>query len=623
MDGRSARRAAAAAVAVVAWLLLGGPGSAAAPGQPPAQQTQPQTQPQEPVADQPLFRSGVKLVLVDVSVTGSGDEPIADLTPADFELTEDGVPQTVEQASLVQIDGQPRDNGEALPIRSREHAVAEAARDDVRIFAVFMDDYHLGRYPQEMLPLRKALADFIGSMMGPLDLVTVMNPITPLSALEWTRDRDALVRDLRTYEGRIDNFIGRSALEESQNLTRNVMRVRSQVVISALQALVMHLSGLREGRKTLLVVSRGIPLQFDISLEPDFQALLREANRGNVVIHTLDPRGLGQGVFVHDTLYRLANDTGGQAVVNTNDLSKGLERVIRDASHHYLIGYAPARELNDGKFHKIAVKVKRRGARTVARKGYWSPTAEEMAPAAAPALEPAVRSALTRLQSRQDDRVAHVSMGFAPGPNGTVRLTATWKPVPGFKDRPEHLQIEARTDGGPSLGTADAALGPDDRGLVTLDVPPGELLVRFSVAAAGGEIVDRWEAPIAVPDLSGATLAVASPVFMRARTTAAFQALRRGQAGRPIPDREFRTTDLVVVRTEVAGAAGDGDSQVTAEVLTREGKVLASLPASFATGHHQIDLPLRSLALGEYVLRFTAASGDASATATSAFAIIR
>ena len=614
MPDRTARLAAAAVLVALACGVIVSATQAPAPVQTPAPPPEPQT---------PVFRSGVKLVLVDVSVTGSDDEPVADLTPADFELTEDGVPQTVAQATLVRIDGAPRGNGETLAIRSQDHAIAEAGRDDVRVFAVFMDDYHLGRFPQEMLPLRKALTDFLGPMMGPLDLVTVMNPITPLSALKWTRDRDTLARELRSYEGRIDNFIGRSALEESQNLTRNVMRVRSQVVVSALQALVMHLSGLREGRKTLLVVSRGIPLQFDISLEPEFQALLREANRGNVIIHTLDPRGLGQGVFVHDTLYRLASETGGQAIVNTNDLSRGLSRVIRDASHHYLIGYAPTRELNDGKFHKLAVRVKRRGAKTVARKGYWSPTAEEMTPVLRRELEPAVSGALTTLQSRQDDRVAHVSTGFAPGPNGTVRLTAMWRPVPGFKDRPERLRIEARSDAGVVLGTAEEALGPTGSGVVHVDVPPGALLVRFSVAAPDGGVVDRWEAPLTAPDLSGATLAVATPVFVQARTTAAFQALRRGEPGVPSPDREFRTTDLVVVRAEVAEAAGAVASGVTAEVLTREGKVLAALPAAFTAGRHQIDLPLRSLALGEYVLRFTATGASGAAIATAAFAIVR
>ncbi len=593
--------------------------SAAAPQTPAAQ---PAPQPPAPATDaQPVFRSGVKLVLVDVSVTGDGDQPLADLTPADFELTEDGVPQTVEQATLVRLDGAPRGNGEALEIRSQQHAIAEAGRDDVRLFAVFMDDYHLGRFPQEMLPLRKGLTDFLG-MMGPLDLVTVMNPITPLSALEWTRDKQKLIRAVRTYEGRNDNFIGRSALEESQGLSRNIFRVRSQVVITALQALVMHLSGLREGRKTLLVVSQGIPLMFDVSLEPEFQALLREANRGNVIIHTLDPRGLGQGTLVHNTLYRLASETGGHAIVNTNDLSKGLEKVVRDASHHYLIGYAPTRELNDGKFHKIAVKVKRKGARTVARRGYWAPSAEEMNTVAPAPLEPAVSSALTNLQTRRENRVAQVETGFAPGGNGAVRLSATWRPVPGFKDRPEKLIVDVRDERGGPIADGENTLSADGTGVVHVDVPPGAALVRFSAARADGEVVDRWEVPVTVPDLSGATLAVATPVFVRARTTAAFQALRRGESGTPSPDREFRPTDLIVVRTTIADG-GAAAVEVAAEVLTREGKALATLPATLTSGQYQVDLPLRSLALGEYVLRFTATRGDASATSTAGFAIIR
>ena len=588
----------------------------AAPAQapPPAGEAQP---PQPPI-----FRSGVKLVLIDVSVTAGNDEPIADLTAADFELTEDGVPQRVEQATLVRIGGEPRGNGEALEIRSQDHAIAEAGRDDVRVFAVFMDDYHLGRYPQEMLPLRKAITTFLGEMMGPLDLATVMNPITPLSALKWTRDKDALARELRNYEGRIDNFIGRSPLEESQNLTRNIFRVRSQVVISALHALVMHLSGLREGRKTLLFVSRGIPLMFDISLEADFQAMLREANRGNVIIHTLDPRGLGQGIFPHDTLYRLSAETGGQAIVNTNDLRAGLERVIRDASHHYLIGYAPTRELNDGKFHRFEVKVKRRGARTVARKGYWAPTLAELTPPTVEYVEPAVSGALTKLQARQDDRVAHVTTGFGLGADGLTTLVAMWKPVPGFRDRPERLQVEARATDGTVLGAGEGTLGADGTGEARVVLPAGEATVRYTAHGASGEVVDRWEEPITVPDLSGSTFAIATPMFVRGRTVVAFQGLRKGEFGAPSPDREFRTSDLVVVRAAVA-APGDAPAHVMAEVLTRQGKPLASWPATLLRGQFQVELPVRSLALGNYVLRFTAARAEELAVATAGFAIVR
>ena len=608
------------------WLgLVAALGLAAAPTRPQAapptaaQATPAQTAPAQP-ADQPVFRAGVKLVLVDVTVTGNDDQPLMDLAPSDFELTEDGVPQTVEQATLVRLDGAARGDKEALEIRSRDHAIAEAGRDDVRLFAVFMDDYHLGRYPQEMIPLRKALTDFLGGMMGPLDLVTVMNPITPLSALEWTRDRQQLVQGIKTYEGRNDNFIGRSALEESQNLSRNAARVRSQVVITALQALVMHLSGLREGRKTILFVSQGIPLQFDVSLEPDFQDVLRDANRGNVVIHTMDPRGLGLGPSVHSTLYRLSAETGGHAIVNTNDLTRGLEKVVRDASHYYLLGYAPTRELNDGKFHKIAVKVKRKGAKTVARRGYYAPSADEMTPVARPELEPAVSTALTTLQARREDRVVHVETGFAPGTDGRVRLTATWRPVPGFRDKPQRLTVEVRDAAAAPPVAGDSPIGANGSGVLTLDVPPGEALVRYTAFGAGNDVVDRWEAPLVVPDLTGTSLAMGSPAFIRARTTAAFQALRRGEIGTPIPDREFTQSDLIVVRAAVAGGA---DAAVTAAVLTREGKPLATLPATAVNGQFQIDLPLRSLALGEYVLRFTAARNGASANATTGFAIVR
>jgi len=617
MTSSSTRAAWVALAAAAALVAAAPPGAARQAGTPaPPQVPAPGVEIQPPI-----FRSGVKLVLVDVSVTGDDDEPLADLTAADFELTEDGIPQRVEQATLVQLGGEPRGDGESLDIRSQDHAIAEAGRDDVRVFAVFMDDYHLGRYPQEMIPLRKALTDFLDKMLGPLDLAAVMNPITPLSALQWTRDKAALARQLRNYEGRIDNFIGRSPIEESQNLTRNVFRVRSQVVISALHALVMHLAGLREGRKTLLVVSRGIPLMFDISLEPEFQLMLREANRGNVVIHTLDPRGLGQGVFPHQTLYRLAAETGGQAIVNTNNLTAGLERVIRDASHHYLIGYTPTRELNDGKFHRFEVKVKRRGAKVVARKGYWSPTAEELAPVPVRPLEPEVSGALTRLQARQDDRVVHVTTAFAPGRGGTTALVALWKPVAGFRDRPERLHVEARGADGAVLAAGEGALAADGTGATRVEVPAGDLTLRFTAHGASGDVVDRWESPLTAPDLSGRTLAIGTPAFVRARTTAAFQALRKGGDGTPSPDQAFRTTDLVVVRAAVAAA--DTPVTVTAEVLTRLGKPLATWPAAAIGGQHQVELPVRSLALGEYVLRFTATRGDESAVATAGFAIVR
>ena len=459
-----------------------------------------------------------------------------------------------------------------------------------------------------MLPLRKALADFLGAMMGPLDLATVMNPITPLSALRGRATRTTLAREIRNYEGRIDNFIGRSPLEESQNLTRNIFRVRSQVVISALQALVMHLAGLREGRKTLVFVSRGIPLMFDISLEPDFQAMLREANRGNVVIHTLDPRGLGQGIFPHDTLYRMAAETGGQAIVNTNNLSAGLERVIRDASHHYLIGYTPTRELNDGKFHRFEVKVKRRGARTVARKGYWAPTEEELTPRAG-------RSGRAGRLGRTDRSCRRArTTGWRTSPPASGRAPTArrrcWRsgsPSPASATAPSGCTSKHAAADGATLGTADGTLGPDGTGTArvrgagrrtdrALHRPRRQRRGRGPLGGAG--------------DGPGPERAHVRPghadVRARPHRRSTSRRCARASTARPSPDREFRTTDLVVVRAAVAAggeAAAHGDRR-SADPPGQAAGLVAGAAASPAS--IRWSCRVRALALGEYVLRFTA-----------------
>ena len=191
-----------AVVACLAALASGGQGVVAeAPRAAPSLQ-QPPTQPppQQPPAQQPpqrqppTFRAGVKVVRVDVSVTGSGDKPVTDLTAADFEVSEDGVPQKVDTAQFVRLDGQRKPGGEtSLAIRSREHGIAEAARDDVRVFVVFLDDYHIDRLPSITLPLRRELTAFL-MRLQPTDLVALADPLTTNYAIGSRRRRGQLLQ---------------------------------------------------------------------------------------------------------------------------------------------------------------------------------------------------------------------------------------------------------------------------------------------------------------------------------------------------------------------------------------------------------------------------------------------
>ena len=63
--------------------------------------------------------------------------------------------------------------------------------------------------------------------------------------------------------------------------------------------------------------------------------------------------------MTQDTLRILADETDGRAIVNQNDLDKGLRQIVSDSSAYYLIGYNSSQAPQDGKFHEIKVKVKR------------------------------------------------------------------------------------------------------------------------------------------------------------------------------------------------------------------------------------------------------------------------
>ena len=116
------------------------------------------------------------------------------------------------------------------------------------------------------------------------------------------------------------------------------------------------------------------------------------ANKNNVAIYAVDPRGLPTSEFdlsqpavsiqvdrqylnaTMDTLRVLAEQTDGRAIVNRNDIAAGMRQIVRDTSSYYLLGYNSTQAPSDGRFHEIKVRVKRPGIQVRARKGYWALT---------------------------------------------------------------------------------------------------------------------------------------------------------------------------------------------------------------------------------------------------------
>ncbi|HEX7138238.1 MAG TPA: hypothetical protein VF219_10340, partial [Vicinamibacterales bacterium] len=91
----------------------------------------------------PTFRTGTNLVQIDAVVTDRDGEPVTDLTVDDFELQDDGKPMAIRSLRLLGRSSELR--GPFAPIRNEDDEAREAAGDEVRVFAILLDDYHVAR----------------------------------------------------------------------------------------------------------------------------------------------------------------------------------------------------------------------------------------------------------------------------------------------------------------------------------------------------------------------------------------------------------------------------------------------------------------------------------------------
>jgi VWFA-related protein len=144
----------------------------------------------------------------------------------------------------------------------------------------------------------------------------------------------------------------------------------------------------------------------DAELTSELADLTRTANRSNVSMYTIDPRGLvgplsdlDQEVdpqqwqaFVQksqDSLRVLADDTGGIAIVNQNDFDKALKRIDADTSDYYVLGYYSSNPDPTQRRRKVDVRVTRPNVTVWSRKEYILKAAAPPKPAADAAKAPA------------------------------------------------------------------------------------------------------------------------------------------------------------------------------------------------------------------------------------------
>ena len=600
-----------ALVVIVALMLTaaGVLGQPAPPQNPPAQPPPaqpPPVPPAEPSAQQPI-RSGAELVRVDAMVVDNQGLPVSDLSADDFEVEEDGVMQKIQSFKFVSADGHPEEGDEtSLPIRSPDHAAAEAARDDVRVFLIFWDEYHINRMGSAY-HAREDLTGFVRTAFGPTDLVAFMDPLTPVDAIRFTRDRHELAEVVRTLRGRSGEYVPvRSVIEEAHLHSREgPERVRSQVTLSALKSAVVYLASLRPARKSLILISEGLRgLGRDEPLM--LTDLINTANDSNTGIYTINPLGLTlRRVRGFDGLRALADNTGGESFV-TNDFGRALRRVVTQASAYYLLGYAPGQRALDGKFHKIRVRVKRSGVDVRARTGYWAPTLADMRRASlqrANALPPAIASALSQLTPSTARRTVDLWIGTGLSGDGRPEVRMAWSP------REEDAVFELpEIAGATAVATSDGAeafTGDVHRKGLRFGAPPGPLQITFTAHDGAGDVVDRYVRTVQVPDPSARGMWISSPVVIRTRTPLELRTARLDPRPAPAAAREFSRSDRLLIQFAIHGANA-APADVTARLLNDRAAPLTPLPLTRSGTRYEIDLALTSIARGDFVIAIEA-----------------
>jgi VWFA-related protein len=361
------------------------------PPAPPAQQ--PPLSPQQPI------RTGVELVTTDVIVRDGRGQFVADLKKDEFEVLEDGVKQQVVSFTLTH-GGRVYNVAAPPPPPPQEGIILPPPRptNDAagRIFLIFVDDLHLDfRNTGRIRELFKKIAT---ELIHEGDMFGIVSTGPSSLSIDLTYDRKRLDQAITKITG--SGLAPKDILDVPEGAQGPPeVRYRAHVAFSTANDIIAQLAQVHNRRKAFIYVSNGYdfnpfkdtrakqeaerygrvsdPNQGDGSdgnnddgqdpflrqsnkfseadLVSDLSWLTRNANRANVTMYTIDPRGLvgmpdlDEKIDMvewqnyvrtsQDSLRTIADLTGGYAAVNQNDFDKALKRIDAETSDYYVIGY--------------------------------------------------------------------------------------------------------------------------------------------------------------------------------------------------------------------------------------------------------------------------------------------
>jgi VWFA-related protein len=609
----------------------------------------------------PTFRAETRLIEVDVIVTDRDGQVVRNLTKDDFQILEDGQPQAITSFSFTDRPMPVRQARGAAPAPERDTTTNTGATAG-RVYVILMDSPstsgpgngdRLGPVYDEFA--RRFAREFVENHLSPSDTVAVVHVQGSVREGQELTTNRRLVLDAIGRYGRGQSGASAAPAYGPEMVARNYATYR------ALQDVAERLGAMGGRRKAILWV--GGQIRFDPSTagcptdeippRPDPQAMcairrssasllaayrdaIGTATRNNVSVFPIDPSGLSPAMGIGElerqaALRMVAEDTGGRAVVNTNDLEKNYSAIVQDTSTYYLLAYAPTTAHRDGKFHRIEVRT-RPGLRVRARPGYFAPGVD--ASPAAPSRPEAVSTrAVEALRTpiaqtgldinlfnapfRGSDKEGLVIIGGQI--SGALQLASDDQMMLAYQVFQEGRVVKGEYQ----VFTLNLQPGTrarvEERGLRwigRLALPPGLYELRLVADQENGRL-GSLVVPVEVPEFTN--LSISGVVVGAAGADLDFDLrddveLRRVLGSGATALRRFEQGDVITAFFEVYTAerpASPDDITITGIVTDRDGKEVKSESASPTRGQpflpgrgtgYTLELSLSELPPAEYVL---------------------
>lgn len=405
----------------LAWMMVASAQQTTAPQQGSSQgSTTQQQQPEQRLNGVLVPNSGAsfsvtqQLVIETVIIKDKSGNPVEGLKKDDFLVLEDGKPQEIkifdhetlsETAAVdtnldtdIKLEKKREEKPPEPEVKSvtANQIAPEKPGDlkykDRRLLVLFFD---LTSMPiPDQVRAQKEAQKFLKTQMTPSDLVAIMTFSSDVRVVQdFTDDRDLLNKDIKNIvigegqgfdEATSDDSTSDTGAAFVQDDTEfNIFNTDRQ--LAALETAVRMLGSLNE-TKALVYFASGMTRN-GLDNDAQMRATINAAIRSNTKFYTVDARGLvataplgdatktspgGSGMYTgssgkaaqsnfaaqQETLFTLAADTGGKALLDNNDLSMGIQQAQKDISSYYILGYYSHNEKLDGQFRKVDIKLK-------------------------------------------------------------------------------------------------------------------------------------------------------------------------------------------------------------------------------------------------------------------------